>query len=674
MTAENTNEESPNEKPDQQKFSIQGNVDKSIIALGDHNTINQGPSYYTTNVFDSFEVKQFPVRPSQSLSKEEYRWRQVLVQNVKHYWIKGVLERSLHNQALIELGLEERTQAVNSPIKGVDEFEKETEQPFPKGTQTTDIFDNLGAGRTLLILGEPGAGKTITLLKLAETLISRIEDDFSQSIPVILNLSSWAKRRQSIAEWLVQDLHETFQISKALGTSWIKEEQLTLCLDGLDEVAAEHQHACLQALNHFLQNHGRTEIVVCSRIRDYEALPERLSVRCAIYVQPLTSQQIDRYLEQAGEKLSALSMVFETTPEIRSLATSPLLLSVMSLAYQGSALDDFPKMDTVQDFRQRLFDAYIERMFLRRRKTNYYTDQQAKHWLFWMAQRMVETSQTVFFIENMQPSCLQTQGQRLWYRVESSLIVGLIIGLNTCLMVEIVGGIVFGGPIFGLIFGLSTGLIAVNLDEITPVETLQWSWKIAKKSIRTGWMGGLIFGLVVGLVDGVFFMLIEGLVAGLIEGLVAGLISGLISGLIGGLISGLIGGLKGPAMSNKKQPNHGIWKSARNAGMSTIIVGTIFGMIFGPIYRFIDTPHHGLTAGMIAGMTAGMIAGMIAGGSACIRHFSLRLMLYRMGYTPWNYARFLDYATERLFLQKVGGGYIFIHRTLLEHFAQMELE
>ncbi|MDJ0592593.1 MAG: hypothetical protein QNJ72_21810 [Pleurocapsa sp. MO_226.B13] len=41
---------------------------------------------------------------------------------------------------------------------------------------------------------------------------------------------------------------------------------------------------------------------------------------------------------------------------------------------------------------------------------------------------------------------------------------------------------------------------------------------------------------------------------------------------------------------------------------------------------------------------------------------------------PWNYARFLDYAAERIFLRKVGGGYIFIHRMLLEHFARMELE
>jgi len=40
---------------------------------------------------------------------------------------------------------------------------------------------------------------------------------------------------------------------------------------------------------------------------------------------------------------------------------------------------------------------------------------------------------------------------------------------------------------------------------------------------------------------------------------------------------------------------------------------------------------------------------------------------------PLNPAHFLDYAAERVFLQKVGGGYIFIHRLLLEYFAEMEI-
>jgi hypothetical protein len=36
--------------------------------------------------------------------------------------------------------------------------------------------------------------------------------------------------------------------------------------------------------------------------------------------------------------------------------------------------------------------------------------------------------------------------------------------------------------------------------------------------------------------------------------------------------------------------------------------------------------------------------------------------------------RFLDHAAERILLRKVGGGYIFVHRMLLEYFANLEEE
>lgn len=48
-------------------------------------------------------------------------------------------------------------------------------------------------------------------------------------------------------------------------------------------------------------------------------------------------------------------------------------------------------------------------------------------------------------------------------------------------------------------------------------------------------------------------------------------------------------------------------------------------------------------------------------------------MLTFNGYTPWNYARFLDYCTEQLLLQRVGGGYRFIHRLLQEHLLKTEV-
>jgi len=49
-------------------------------------------------------------------------------------------------------------------------------------------------------------------------------------------------------------------------------------------------------------------------------------------------------------------------------------------------------------------------------------------------------------------------------------------------------------------------------------------------------------------------------------------------------------------------------------------------------------------------------------------------MLRLNGSAPLNYARFLDCAAERIFLRKVGGGYIFVHRLLLEYFASLEPE
>ena len=57
------------------------------------------------------------------------------------------------------------------------------------------------------------------------------------------------------------------------------------------------------------------------------------------------------------------------------------------------------------------------------------------------------------------------------------------------------------------------------------------------------------------------------------------------------------------------------------------------------------------------------------GGLACIQHGLGRYLLFRNGVVPWNYAQFLDHAADRILLRKVGGGYIFIHRLLLEHFA-----
>ncbi|NEQ88851.1 MAG: hypothetical protein F6K26_55900, partial [Moorea sp. SIO2I5] len=101
---------------------------------------------------------------TQSLTpKQEERNRQEILTKVKNYWVKGVLEKSLHNQVLIELGLEERPDAIPHPLSEITEIGDNSPKPLPEGTKVIDIFDQISPGATILILGEPGSGKTTTL-------------------------------------------------------------------------------------------------------------------------------------------------------------------------------------------------------------------------------------------------------------------------------------------------------------------------------------------------------------------------------------------------------------------------------------------------------------------------------------------------------------------------------
>ena len=54
-----------------------------------------------------------------------------------------------------------------------------------------------------------------------------------------------------------------------------------------------------------------------------------------------------------------------------------------------------------------------------------------------------------------------------------------------------------------------------------------------------------------------------------------------------------------------------------------------------------------------------------------IKHYALRLILWLNGYTPFKFIKFLDQCAKLILLKKVGGGYIFIHRMLLDYFAEI---
>ncbi len=367
----------------------------------------------------------------------------------------------------------------------------------------------MGEGGTLLILGEPGSGKTITLLKLAESLIARTELDLTLPIPVVFNLSSWASKKQTISEWLVQELYDKYFVSKSLSKVWVEEQQLLLLLDGLDEVKVEHRNACVIALNQFMQTHGRTEMVVCSRIQDYEILSERLKLQSAICVQPLTDEQIYQYLKQAGNQLFALKTLLQQDAELMKFAASPLTLSVMSLTYQGCSSEELSSLASAEERQKRLFNNYIERMFQRRKNTESYPKEKTMRWLIWIAQQLARESQTVFSIDNLQPDLLKNGLNKLIFRI--------INGLNFCLFLLSIEILVYSlieffldfiqialevpddlkSSSFDLLFEFDIWFIVgfLNTLKIKIFIRLKWCFQGSNKQLKNGLKFGIILPL-----------------------------------------------------------------------------------------------------------------------------------------------------------------------------------
>jgi serine/threonine protein kinase/DNA polymerase III delta prime subunit len=599
-----------------------------------------------------------PLSPA-NLSQQTYRNRQALLNKVRRFWIQGVLEHSLHDQVLLTLGLEERPDAVAVPWNISWQVGQNPVQSLPEGTQVSEIFHLLGEGRSLLILGEPGAGKTTTLLALARDLLHQAEQSWQPRMPVVFNLSSW--QEESIEQWLVNELNSKYQVPKAIGQEWVQQQQLLLLLDGLDEVALTLREDCVLALNQFHQNYS-PEMVVCSRIKDYEALKAKLGLQSALYLKSLTPEQIWQYLNQSSHGLTGLKHLLEHEPQVQdqatsllTLAQSPLMLNIMVLAYQGVNVSEFKAFQPGDDYKQQLFTAYVERMFQRRsQNSDRFSAAQTIQWLHHLACYMQQTSQSVFLIERIQPDWLKRKRQRWSYGVgvwTSFFAIAATVGIHVMNPDRLALALLIGGVICCRIFGVY---------RITPAETLRWSWQKALKHL---WLG-LTIGPLIGWLLKVGFGLIFGSAPCLLNGECLGEFSliGLSFGAFLGVTYSLIRGLSGESIAIATQPNQGIRQSARNAilfGLVAAVALLIPGLILN------NTKASFWAA---SGLAFGIATG---GGEAVVKHAMLRLILFSNGLVPWHYSRFLDHATARIFLQKVGGGYIFIHRLLLEYFASI---
>ena len=462
------------------------------------------------DVFDNFG--QTIIKRDKPISKFEYEQRQTFLKKVQEFWIEGFLKPSLYFNTAVDKNITRPSGQILRPLNDLEVIPFDIDDSYNILHRTGKITNKISDGKTLLILGEPGSGKTIALLQLAERLIQLTQQNMEKPIPAVFNLSSWGEKKLPLKDWLIEELKDKYQVPIAWSKPWIEDQQLTLLLDGLDEVKAEHREDCIISINKFSADYIQTEIVVCSRIKDYDALTERISLSSVICIQPLSKQQLLNFLKNADDSLLGLKTVIEHDQEIAEFARTPLILNMMTWTYRGWSAEQCQKQFRIaQDKEFNLFELYISKS-LTRKDIQKKSEKEVLQWLKWLGKIMIKESKITFLIEKNQPTLFENRNEKICYRIGnfilgilvstliSTLVIGVLSGVITWLFDRqfsvLLSGLIFGllaGLITGIVVGLMLGVISCLTKRIELFEQMSWSWRKAKSKIISEITSSLVF-------------------------------------------------------------------------------------------------------------------------------------------------------------------------------------
>ncbi len=171
-----------------------------------------------------------------------------------------------------------------------------------------DLFKILAQHDHVLILGDPGVGKTTLLLKLAIQILEI--NQFAQT-PVIYDLSSWNDTYGSFDYWLEEVLVDFYDIPKSLAKQVINKENFVPLFDGFDEVGnnskTRDQRAllrkkCLQSIRKWQSRKKIKKMVICSKKNEYAQTKDDMPVNVQYCLEPLnvesTIQNLDNHFKE----------------------------------------------------------------------------------------------------------------------------------------------------------------------------------------------------------------------------------------------------------------------------------------------------------------------------------------------------------------------------------------
>lgn len=225
----------------------------------------------------------------------------------------------------------------------------------------TREFAHLGAafeeahGR-LLLLGDPGAGKSTTLWAFAREAVAARLADVRQPLPVLAQVATWDPRVQPVlADWLREaasvDARAEFETGKAL-----------LLLDGLDELGrgAPGQEDPRALFLRQIPSAGR--VLLTCRSRDYDEIEQRAPMGGAVVLEALNDAQMASYLQDQLDLLEAV----RGDDALREMVRTPLLLSLLAYAYArvGTQARELRALGrSPGELRDKIFRTYVARRY-----------------------------------------------------------------------------------------------------------------------------------------------------------------------------------------------------------------------------------------------------------------------------------------------------------------------
>jgi DNA polymerase III delta prime subunit len=673
--------------------SQQQNIDGSSI---EHSNVQQNQarrdavsflnSHDNQVIIDNTFLKLFP---QSDRSQVDWEWGLKLLEQKQLPEIRKRLTDTLgRDRILMDISIEEQQQWVNrSPLAAdrILQIDGKNCGILNPDRLLIETFGRDDIKGKLLILGAPGAGKTTALLSLAEQLVCGAISQPKTVIPVIFELSTWRDHKQSIQDWLIEqlyDLHGGNRKAK-LYEQWLERQVLLPLLDGLDELGLERQKKCTEKLNEFAEHYP--QMVVCCRVKEFEAVDIKLrNLRGAVCLQSLSDSQIQDYLSslehpelwEAIETTPYLKAMLEaTTEDDPGLLRVPLFVKLIADVYDPQPISS--KADLLDKYidRQLSFDKreIDRRKELREYKWAYKTVKWEPDWkktksnISWLARNLQANRKVDLLVEKIQPDWIDSIFLQGSYRLIWGLMFGLFWGAGFYLI---------SGLISGLVLGILLGVIlevysSDNWMIIEPVESFEISLSSMARQeflkhlrISLGDRARLIF-IVSSSVIMTNLLLDFSINHKLIRASLttfalikdvqfSSLITLSTDSTVMVIFYGLVNGLK-CELKMRSRPNQGIYNCWLIQIWTTTIVFPLI-ILFSRNWQVV----------LLSALTLGYCVG---GGRPCLQHLSLRIVLWHSG-LPWDFARFLNYCVERRLLLRVGGSYRFLHRELLDHFAQ----